>query len=298
MGICNSQRDTRFVRCLAVRSAGIAAACVAISLGDVAGAGQGDWPRYESAALKRMSEIASVSEREKLADDLVVRVLHTYPSEFTPVTVGALQQVLTDPDPNVRCSVAAALGFMGPKAERALPALLAGYHAERTSEKARLAGEPIAFASPINFSDAYRMAIIRIHSGRAHISEPDIDIPPQACPCHAGVDAALLNLTRESDPAARERSVTILAETVLAEGPLGWTDGQIENIAALLDDRDDKVRIQAAKALGYIGPPARSAVQKLKALSVGHSSHGHGEDPFLSSQAAEEWALQRISSPE
>jgi HEAT repeat protein len=82
--------------------------------------------------------------------------------------------------------------------------------------------------------------------------------------CEAAIEASVQKVRSEFDRDKRIDLSTELAFQVRAYPNCAQYPRIVDDIAALLDDPADGVRMGAAMALGYIGPPAMRAVPALK----------------------------------
>jgi len=170
----------------------------------------------------------------------------------------AILDAVRDKDPHVQAVCIAALPKVGVSAEMAVPALidlLKGENnviAARTLSQYRAAAAPALEALVDLLKDESQIVEARWNAART-IGK----IGPEA---NSAVPV-LIEMTHEKDSTIREHS----AEAI---GDIGPVVGA-EAIAALIQSMSDpapKVRRDAVRSLGYIGPKAREAIPEIRKL--------------------------------
>jgi hypothetical protein len=86
-------------------------------------------------------------------------------------------------------------------------------------------------------------------------------------PCRESVNALLTAIKAERSSAERSNDVyalfVVLDNTIRSGDPVG--DDVIDDLIALVHDRDESVRVDASWALGAIGPRARRGIPAMEA---------------------------------
>jgi hypothetical protein len=98
-----------------------------------------------------------------------------------------------------------------------------------------------------------------------HANHICADSPDQPSVTTQSIDA-LVKQIQSDKPLSQDcdKHALILSERVSRMNALIITDQDIDSISSLLQNSDDVVRFNAARALGYIGPKARRAVPALE----------------------------------
>jgi len=207
--------------------------------------------------------------------------------------VPALIRALWDENSLVRSNAAEALGRIGPKAQKAIPALLAILDAEieedpvvsATTEALGLLGQESkqAIASlrkKLKHPDGYVCALAALGLSRIE-KEPEARAVAHKCLSHPIARPRICAAEALWHFSQDREAIAVLLDIL--------TEAEIGNREALADDRQRETisnqRYMAIRALGRIGPPARVAIPPLLDLL-------QAEDRMIRITAAD--ALKRI----
>lgn len=177
-------------------------------------------------------------------------------AELGPAALPALDEMiagLADPDPDYRSEAAVAIAAIGPEAEAAVPAL--------EQALAEPAGEPAN-----HYTAAYALGKI----GAAALS----------------AEPALRKLAESED----DLMATVAVWAALKISPEDRTlfDAAVPKLRRALQQDREIVRLEAAVALGEIGPAAKTALPMLEMLAE--------EDPSRTVRAASAAAVKKIAA--
>lgn len=216
----------------------------------------------ETMAKIRMT--ASSNARADSGEYLAQLTKEINPDDIDDRTLSDLISLLDISDESMRSWVATSLGNLGPRAKEAASGLL---KIVRKTDCVPVMG---GFPS----SEAARAALERIG-----------EVQPVTM-CKATVDPAdwnrwteetIANVRTSEFPGVRAMAAQNLAYQTFWLGPKDIDERNVAGIVSLLDIPEEPLRDLVARSLGHIGPRARAAIPKLKALLTGVDCHEGGD---------------------
>jgi HEAT repeat protein len=242
--------------------------------------------RTWSPAQRWMRTIRDTNAANARWDLSMKALLGQYPSIGPDRAITELIAALSDPHRNVRADAAGALGQGGQAAERAIPALIGALNDPYVVTRANAAG---SLREIIQSGARGRDAVVTALIGALGDASPTVRAGASLAlgvilqPGGRGGERATAALLRMLDDP--ERSVRVHAAWSLIK--LGRGDACIDPLIEALNDARPSTRSLAIGSLGEIGPPAKAAIPKLRAILDSDSR------PYMREAAAT--ALSRIS---
>jgi HEAT repeat protein len=250
-------------------------------------------PNARKAIPALVKQVRSLNDLSPQANAIIaLSVLGPAAPEFAKDVVDALTVAVDNPQGIIRYQAATALGNMGPVARTAVPKL-ANHVNDRASWEIRKAacfalgsvgrdeqGMPDmrALAALVDAAKDYSKEV------RMEALQGLINLGPPA----SGNVSQMRNLLEGRLKYDQDKSVTIWVRVAIMRlDEKAINDANLSIIAKQMKGTDVDIRIQAARALGYIGYPARSKLPELiEALK--------DEEPLMVQQVC--WSIVRMGA--